>query len=300
MKSIAGLPAFMASVVPRLPTRQRPAQEQPETNGFERPSQRDPECTSLSVTMLGTLPPLRGVAPYTRHLVEGLEAVDELDIDFIDFASLYPSRLYPGGDPLDRNGGRPSFRRARVRRLLAWYNPLSWVWAGLSPRGRVVHAQWWSYILAPVYLTVLALARLRGRRVILTLHNVQPHESGRWHRWLYRRVFRLAHHFIVHSQRNAEALVAAYPPAADRVTVVPMGLHTVAATRDLSREEALRELGLPADRPVILAFGNIRPYKGLGVLLRASRRLLDMGQEATLAVAGQPWNGFVRFQTYHR
>ncbi len=246
--------------------------------------------------MLGALPPWRGVAPYTRHLLDGLEGVEELEVEFLDFVSLYPPRLYPGGEPFDKNGSRPSFRRVRMRRLLAWYNPLSWLWAGLTLRGSVLHAQWWNYVLAPVYFAVMGLARLRGRRVILTLHNVFPHEAAPWSRWLFHSVFRLAHRFIVHSERNAQVLIEQYPRAAGRVTVVPMGIHTVTSEQNLSRQQARKRLELPAESPVILAFGNIRPYKGLDVVLRALRQVIDAEQEATLLVAGQPWDSFERYQ----
>lgn len=267
-----------------------------QTTGAHEETLEFPASTRLAVTMLGALPPWRGVAPYTRHLVEALEAEEELDVEFLDFVSLYPPRLYPGGDPIDRTGTRPSFRRVRVRRMLAWYNPFTWLWAGLTLRGRIVHAQWWSFILAPVYLAVLGLARLRGRKVVLTLHNVLPHEGGRWQRWLYRGGLRFAHHFIVHSQRSAETLAAVYPAAAGRVTVVPHGLLRATKTRELPRQEARRQMGLPADRLVILAFGNIRPYKGLAVLLQAFRQVLSAEQEAILVVAGQPWRGFEPYQ----
>ena len=246
--------------------------------------------------MLGALPPWRGVAPYTRHLLDGLDDMEELEVEFLDFVSLYPPRLYPGGEPRDRNGTRPSFARVRMRRLLAWYNPLSWLWAGLTLRGSVLHAQWWSHVLAPVYLVVMGLARLRGRRVVLTLHNVLPHEEAPWRRWLFQSVFRFAHQFIVHSERNAQVLIEQYPRAVGRVTVVPMGIHTVTSGQKLSRQEARERLELPAEGWVILAFGNIRPYKGLDVLLRALRRVVDAGREATLLVAGQPWNSFERYQ----
>lgn len=274
----------------------RPTRAAHTPSGARRSRAESLAPTRLPVTLLGALPPWRGVAPYTRHLVDALEADHQLEIEFLDFASLYPRWLYPGGDPVDRAGTRPSFRRVRVRRLLAWYNPLSWLWAGLTLRGRVVHAQWWSFILAPVYLTVLALGRLRGRMVVLTLHNVLPHEGGRWQRCMYRSVLRLANHFIVHSQRNAEMLATVYPRAVGRVSTVPLGLHTVGAARNLSPQEARRELGLSPDRPVILAFGNIRPYKGVEVLLRAFRRVLDAEREATLVVAGQPWEDFAPYE----
>ena len=242
--------------------------------------------------MLGALPPWRGVAPYTRHLIAGLEDVDELSVEFLDFKALYPRRLYPGGDPIDRNGTTVRFRSVAVRRFLAWYNPLSWLRAGLTARGQVVHAQWWSYVLAPVYLTVLGLARLRGKRIVLTLHNVAPHEGCRWQRWLYRSVLRLAQHFIVHTQQNAHTLMEAYPAAVGKITIVPIGLLTVPASRPMSAEDAREELGLMAGGPIVLAFGNIRTYKGVDVLLRAFRRVLDAGQQATLVIAGEPWGGF--------
>jgi glycosyltransferase involved in cell wall biosynthesis len=249
-----------------------------------------------AVSMIGALPPWRGVAPYTKHLLDALEDVDAVDVEFIDFSSLYPPRLYPGGAPRDPHGRPPAFRRTRVRRLLAWYNPLSWLRAGLTLRGSVVHAQWWSYALAPVYAVVLGLARLRGKRVVLTLHNIDPHETSGWQRGLFRSVFRFADHFIVHSQRNAETLVRTYPRARGRVSVVPLGLHTVAARRQIGRAAARRELGMPADLPVVLALGNIRPYKGIDGLLRAFRLLVESGPEATLAIAGQPWGSFEPYE----
>ena len=286
----ADLTASPATVRPQAPA----ADAEPTTN--EGLPQRSRVSSPIAVTMIGTLPPWRGVAPYTHLLLQALESVGGLEIEFIDFTSLYPPRLYPGGDPVDRGAARPMFRRASVRRLLAWYNPLSWLWAGLTLRGSVVHAQWWSYVLAPVYLFVLALARLRGKRVLLTLHNVSPHDASGWRRWLYRSVFHLAHHFIVHAQRNADVLATVHPRAAGRITVVPLGLHSVAAREDLTREEARQRLALPSDRPVILAFGNIRPYKGLDVLLPAFRLVLDAGVEAALAIVGQPWEDFRRYE----
>ena len=51
----------------------------------------------LSVTSIGALPPWRGVAPYTQHLVQALDGIDELDVEALDFSALYPARLYPGG-----------------------------------------------------------------------------------------------------------------------------------------------------------------------------------------------------------
>lgn len=252
--------------------------------------------TPISVTMLGALPPWRGVAGYTRGLLEGLDANGDADIEFIDFTSLYPAKLYPGGDPEDRGAGRPTFNNVQQRVILAWYNPFSWIWAGLTFRGSVLHAQWWSYVLAPVYLTILALARLRRRRVIVTIHNVRPHEGGRIGRWLNEAVLRLAHHFIVHVEQNAETLTSVYPASEGHITVVPFGMVPAGENMKPSKRAACEDLRLPVDVPVILAFGNIRPYKGLDVLLRAVRQVIDAGQDVKLAIAGEPWGDFGKYQ----
>jgi len=246
------------------------------------------EDQELSVTLIGTLPPTRGISPYTSHLLAALRSLPDVEIEFIGFRSLYPRRLYPGGDIVDPTADVPDFRGVRIRNLLTWYNPVSWVWAGLTCRGHIVHAQWWSYILAPVYVVVLALARLRGRRIVLTLHNVTPHETSRWRRLMNRLVLWLPDHFIVHSDQNRELLLANLKCDPRRISVVPHGTLSVPNT-GLTRAQARAKLGLGEDCRAVLFFGHIRPYKGLDILLRAFRLVSGMVKDAVLIVAGMPW-----------
>jgi glycosyltransferase involved in cell wall biosynthesis len=242
----------------------------------------------LSITLIGTLPPARGISPYTSHLLGALSALPGAEIEFIGFRSLYPRPLYPGGDTVDRTAQAPDLPGVRIRNLLTWYNPASWVWAGLTCKGRIVHAQWWSYILAPIYLVVLSLAKLRGRRIVLTMHNVEPHETGRWRGAMNRLVLWLPDHFIVHTQRNREQLLAGLKCDPRRVSIVPHG--TLRVPREgLSRDQALVKLGLAPGCRTVLFFGHIRPYKGLDTLLRAFRVVSETVKDAHLIVAGVLW-----------
>jgi glycosyltransferase involved in cell wall biosynthesis len=242
----------------------------------------------LSVTLIGTLPPIRGISPYTSHLLAALDSLPDTEVEFIGFRSLYPRCLYPGRDVVDPVAEAPDFPGVRIRNLLAWYNPTSWVWAGVTCRGRIVHAQWWSYILAPVYVVVLTLARLRGRVVVLTLHNVAPHETSRWRRLMNRLVLRLADHYIVHAEQNRESLVRVHKRAPGRVSVVPHGILEV-PRRGLTRAQARANLGLAENCRAVLFFGHIRPYKGLDTLLRAFQLVRGKVQGAVLLVAGVAW-----------
>jgi glycosyltransferase involved in cell wall biosynthesis len=256
------------------------------TNGRGKP---------LRVTLVGTLPPNMGIADYTGHLVRGLAGLPDLSLDVIDFSSLYPRRLYPGRQVKDATAAPLQLPNVPVRRLLAWYNPLSWVWAGLSARGDVVHAQWWSYVLAPIYAVVLSLARLRRKRIVLTVHNALPHEGGLPRRLLNRTVLGLADGYVVHDAKS-QALLRRQVGGRKEIAVIPHGILE-AAGAPMARDEARRALDLPASAAVALHFGNIRPYKGLDVLIEAFANVRREVPEALLLIAGNPWEDWSRYQT---
>jgi glycosyltransferase involved in cell wall biosynthesis len=249
-----------------------------------------------SVSVIGTLPPVRGVSPYTQHLITALSSSGAAPIDFVGFHSIYPRFAFPGGETQEQGAEAPTIDGVHVRSNLRWYNPFGWVLAGLTVTGDVVHAQWWSYALAPVYTVVLGLARLRGKRVLLTVHNVEPHEGGAARRFLNRAVFRMGHHFIVHSRQNRDELQRVTGRSEDAIDVLPHGTLAVPRT-GMTQADARARLGLPDDigSRVILAFGHIRPYKGVDVLLRAFADVARTDPGVTLVIAGNPWGSFDRY-----
>lgn len=251
--------------------------------------------TPLRVTLISTLPPNMGIADYTGHLVRGLANLPDVSLDVVDFSSLYPRRLYPGRTVQDSTARPLNLANVPVRKLLSWYNPMSWVWAGLSARGDIVHAQWWSYVLAPIYAVVLSLARLRRKRIVLTVHNAVPHEGGLPRRLLNRTVLGLADSYIVHDAKS-RTLLRRQVGSRKEIAVIPHGiLEAIGAPMD--RDEARRALGLPAPARVVLHFGNIRAYKGLDVLLQAFAGVRSHVPDALLLIAGNPWEDWSRYQT---
>jgi len=241
----------------------------------------------VAVSMLASLPPAKGVSPYTSHLVSALAARRDVALEAHAFRAIYPRGAYPGGDPDDAGAPMPAFDGVEVHRDLSWRNPLGWLRTGFGLRGEVVHAQWWSYALAPVYLTVLGVARLRRKRIVMTVHNVAAHEDAFWKRVLHRAVLKLSHRYIVHSEANAAAL---RPLVGERavIDVVPHGVLDT-PRRGVPRSEARAALGIPGGARVVLCFGHIRPYKGIDVLLRAFAEVAREHPDAWLLIAGQPW-----------
>ena len=159
----------------------------------------------------------------------------------------------------------------------------------LSRRAEIVHTQGWEF--DPLGVLAIACLRLTGVPVVQTSHNT--FDRGRSWDGTHRALARLTTRTIVHTQAD----LARTPPQADgRVVVIPHGEYGSLAHSGgtVDREHARAALGIGADAPVTLLFGQLRPDKGLGDLLAALTRVprlhvLIGGQEtgALAAAAGQ-------------
>jgi glycosyltransferase involved in cell wall biosynthesis len=136
-------------------------------------------------------------------------------------------------------------------------------------RPDVVHVQW----VARPRFDLRWLARLgRNRPLLLTIHNVLPHE-GEADAEQRRRLYTAFDRVVVHTQKGVEQLERfGVPP--DNVVRIPHG------TFDAPPASSIQP---PAGR-TLLFFGLIRRYKGLEVLVRALPEI----REARLVVAGDP------------
>jgi len=253
--------------------------------------------TTYDVTMIGTLPPLKGISPYCAELAILLS--EKLKVEFLDFKRLYPERLYPGKtEEEDLYPAEIKSANIKRRRILDFFNPYTWLKAGLSLRGRVVHAQWWTGALSPIFFVILFIARMRGKRVIITVHNVDPHEGGLLFNLLNRSILPLGHEFIVHGDEGREKLVKRVRTGKE-VHVVPHPPFDSARDSgddNVEVESVRAEIGVDDGSPLIVFFGNIRDYKGLDVLLKALPRLRDAYPGMRLLVAGQLWGDWDKYR----
>ncbi|MGH9162730.1 MAG: glycosyltransferase [Vicinamibacteraceae bacterium] len=124
---------------------------------------------------------------------------------------------------------------------------------------------------------------------IHTVHNVLPHEGDTDPAVMrrYRDVYRHATALIVHSEAARHDLVRFTPPSADKTVVSKHGLYTMYPPAARSREATRQRLEIPANRPVAISYGLIRPYKCVENVLEAMRRpgceeviLIICGREA--------------------
>jgi glycosyltransferase involved in cell wall biosynthesis len=247
------------------------------------------------IVLLGTLPPLRGLSSYCREFA--LALADTRPVEFISFDKLYPAALYPGGGlkedvsfPVTEHGN------LTVKRRLCWYNPMTWLLEGLLARGILLHAQWWSLPLAPIYATLCLCFKLRKKPVVFTVHNVIPHEASRIFKTVSAALFYFGDHFIVHTRQNKQQLMDQYRIRAENISIIDHGTLGFRSSGAESRDSIRQQLGLSPDEKALLFFGAIRPYKGLDTALEAFVRVHAQFPKCKLLIAGKLWEPWERYQ----
>lgn len=248
----------------------------------------------ISVAILGSFPPLRGISAYCFELTNAIAA--HVPVDFISFKHIYPEFLYPGGCQEDDSFPETVHNNLNIRRHLSWYNPISWIQEGLLTQADLLHAQWWSMPLAPIYAIVCLAFKIRRKPVIFTVHNVSGHEGSHIFETVSRILFKLGDHFIVHTEANRTALTTQYGIESSKVSVIPHGSLDFQVSRHTDRATIRQEMGLTASQKVILFFGAIRPYKGLATAIRAMADVVKVVPEACLLIAGKLWGPWDTYQ----
>lgn len=247
--------------------------------------------------LIGPTYPYRGgIAHYTTLLAQELRRQHEVLL--VSFAQQYPTWLFPGRSDRD-----PSERplQTDAEYLLDPLNPLSWRRALRRLRQwqpDVVVMQWWHPFWAPAWAVLgQGIRRLPSHpKLLFICHNVLPHEQGKL-RLLLPLLPRLAlaagAGYIVHAETDGAILQRILPDVGARAPLCVTPHPTYAALGDVP--PAALPWTLPADRPLLLFAGFVRPYKGLDVLLAALPAVLAQ-RPLHLLVAGEFWQGTALYQ----
>src|SRR5207237_7103459 len=129
------------------------------------------------------------------------------------------------------------------------------------------------------YFFNLALARLNGVPLVITVHEVMDRRRPRFTRhripqWPYTRGLRRADRVIVHGE--------ALRPRVVREGVDPSLIHVLPRAAPPS-QNGQRD---PAE-PTVLFFGRIWPYKGLDYLIRAEPAISEQVPDVRIVIAGR-------------
>lgn len=151
----------------------------------------------------------------------------------------------------------------------------------ISKNCNIVHLHWISHLYTGrtrfrfvlrtlLFCIILLWLRSKGIRLVLTLHNLIPHDAEHkpYHIFARRLIARCVHSIIVHSE-PAKRKAMQHLHSQSKYIVIPHGHYRSFYRNNILRDEARSALKISLTSKVVLYFGSLRPYKGLEDILNS-------------------------------
>jgi glycosyltransferase involved in cell wall biosynthesis len=151
----------------------------------------------------------------------------------------------------------------------------------------VIHVQFLPMLKwrLPLDFWFLEFCRWRGSKIVLTVHDVLPHDTGETHKQTFDALYRMADRLICHSDHIRTRLAMEFDVPEEKVSVIPHGpfFYDIASA---GKEEMPEGLENEPGKILVLWQGLIFPYKGVDLLLRAWQRVEAGNSNCMLAIVG--------------
>ncbi|GBF33918.1 glycosyl transferase group 1 [Desulfocucumis palustris] len=161
---------------------------------------------------------------------------------------------------------------------------INWPDAVLNNKNRII-----VYIKSLILLIILISIKMRGTKILWTVHNLHSHENyyPRFEKWYMSKFISLIDGHISLSEEGKKALLNIYP-ILKRMPgfVVPHGNYREIYPNKVDRDESRIFLDIPLKAKVVSFVGQIRPYKNLEKLIKVFKEISD--ENVYLLVAGKP------------
>lgn len=151
----------------------------------------------------------------------------------------------------------------------------------------VIHVQFLPMLMSPlpIDLWFIKLCHRRGSKIVLTVHDLLPHDTGETHKQTFHDLYHLVDGIICHSDSIRTRLQAEFSVPEEKIFVIPHGpfFYDLLAT---APEETLRNFDLERGKLLVLWQGIIFPYKGIDLLLDAWQQVEANNVDACLLIVG--------------
>jgi glycosyltransferase involved in cell wall biosynthesis len=253
---------------------------------------QDSKITVALLTGGGDRPYAYGLATELMARGIGMDLIGSDDLDSPVFHGK------PGVNYLNLRGDqRPEASLTKkITRVLLFY--LRLIRYATTAKPEIFHILWNNKFQFFDRTLLTLYYKLLGKKIVLTVHNVNANVRDSRDSALNRRTLRFqyqhADHIFVHTQEMKAELSKEYRVSESRVTVIPFGINNSVPNTSLSPDQAKEKLGLRKDEKAILFFGNIAPYKGLEYLVSAYQAIAARRSDFKLIIAGRP-KGFEKY-----
>jgi len=216
---------------------------------------------------------------YEKAFANGL-ARNGLAVSVITSDRSLAAAFEPGVRAIPLRGSQdPNRSRLQKTRRLIAYTASLYAFL-LQSRSRTLHLMG-VFITASVPLGWLEMLgyRLLSRRLLLTVHNLLPHDRHtRLNRIILQRIYRMPDTLVVHTKKMRDALIEEWHIPADRIVQMEHGVDDLPIKTEAWQADVQGRLRL-------LMFGSVSRYKGIDIALEALRDFPDF--PVSLVIAGE-------------
>jgi glycosyltransferase involved in cell wall biosynthesis len=151
----------------------------------------------------------------------------------------------------------------------------------------IIHVQFLPMLMSrlPLDLWFVRLCRRRGSKIVLTVHDLLPHDTGEAHKQTFRDLYQMVDGIICHSDSIRTRLGAEFLVPEEKVSVIPHGPFFYDLPETAS-EQTLQNFDLESGKLLVLWQGIIFPYKGIDLLLDAWQQVEANSIDACLLIVG--------------
>ena len=154
-------------------------------------------------------------------------------------------------------------------------------------RPDVVHVQYLPMLKwrVPLDFWFLEFCRKRGSKIMLTVHDLLPHDTGDVYRKTFDQLYRMVDGIICHSDHVKLRLGSEFSVPEEKVAVIPHGpfFYDLPST---GLKNTLQSFAVQPSQFLVLWQGIIFPYKGIDLLLSAWKQVESQSEDACLVIAG--------------
>ena len=151
------------------------------------------------------------------------------------------------------------------------------------------------YINILVVFNILLVKFFFGK-VVVTIHDVHSFSSQVRVSFVKKVFYTLTDLILTHNKFSKNEITKIISGSLN-IHIIPHGNYLPFINIEKDKSKSKKKLSLPENKRIILFFGLIKEVKGLEILLKSLREVVDKHKDIMLLVAGKTWkNNFSRYQ----
>ncbi|MBN1339469.1 MAG: glycosyltransferase [Bacteroidales bacterium] len=219
------------------------------------------------VIIIGSAYPFRGggISTFNERLAYAYQE-SGYEVTIYTFSLQYPSIFFPGTTQYS-NEAPPEGLEIKIK--INSINPFNWIKIGREIKTfkpDLVIVRFWIPFMAPCLGTICRIIKSGRIDVVAITDNIIPHERKPFDKLLAKYFVKSVNYFVTMSKSVLSDLESLDKKKPKKLTVHPLYDNF---GKPVSKESAIKWLGLSPDFHYVLFFGFIREYKGLDLLLKA-------------------------------